>query len=301
MKYLCLLFFVVRCSLSFAQIQKTYVAKDGSYMNDPKKAVAYLLVQKLGDSAFMAKKYDMRDTILFVGTYKDNMLTIPNGRFTIYNKKRLAKDKNAAKVDSTVSDELNIKFDTNNYVKMAGYYLNGKRTGEWVEYMAKGKKTAEYTYENDKLNGLCRTYNLFTGTWNEYEMVNDLLQGKYRVYTADSLLVSETEYDHNNIVIQTTHFREAKENDDFEKYLEKKLRKYFEALVKHPPTVKYTIDKTGKIINPQIVRGINPEVDAALIAAILSAPAYTPASYDDAPVERNIVRHFYLYGMLSVR
>ena len=59
------------------QVNKVYIDRDGKFLDGPKKAAAYLLVRKLSDSDYSVQKYDLRDTILLKGEFKDMALTRP--------------------------------------------------------------------------------------------------------------------------------------------------------------------------------------------------------------------------------
>ncbi len=302
MKYFYLFLLLIIIEPCFSQVKKAYVLKNGSYSPNPKNADSYILIKKLDeDSAFMVNQYTMHDTIMSTGFYKDESLTILDGKFTYYKKKTISKNKSKAFMDTIVSEQIDGKVDTNNYVSMVAYYNNGKRTGTWIEYITRGVKSAEYTFSDDKLNGVYKTYdNIFSKGWSEYNMLNDSIDGKYKVYTMDSLLVSETNYSHNKIIDQTVHLKVAKENIYFIGYLEKMLKKYYVELIDHPPIVEYIVDKTGKVINPKIILGINSEINNSILLALINAPKYSVALYDNSPVEQKFWRPLYLYDALKV-
>lgn len=284
MKYLYLILFNLIASQSFAQIQKIYLTKNGVSSSDPKKSNSYITIQKLDDdSAYLVKQYDMNDTIIMRGTYKDKSLEIPNGKFTYYNKRSGAMVEKMELINYYVTD-------TNNYIQTVGFFLNGKKVGTWVDYAAKGIKSAEYNYEDGKLEGTYKKYyNNYAGNWSVGTMVNNSLEGKVYMYNADGLLVSETDYLNNNSVKTTMHFEEAKTPDNYNEYLEEKLKKYQQQIHDAKPVfVKLKIDKAGEVSNPQIVRGVNPEIDSAFVNAFLTSKPYSPARYDQKPIEQVI-------------
>lgn len=284
MKYFYLILFNLIASPSFAQIQRIYLRKDGVSSSDPKKSNSYIIIQKLdGDSAYLVNQYNMNDTIIMRGTYKDKSLEIPNGKFTYYNKRNGATIEKMDLINYYVTD-------TNNYIQTVGFFSNGKKVGTWIDYAAKGIKSAEYNYENGKLEGPYKKYfNDYAGNWTVGTMVNNSLEGKVYMYNADSLLVSETDYLNNNSVKTTMHFEDAKTPDNYYEYLEGKLINYQQQIHDAKPLfVKLKIDKSGKVSNPQIVRGVSPEIDSAFVTALLSSKPYYPATYDQKPVEQVI-------------
>ncbi|HEY4195784.1 MAG TPA: hypothetical protein VGM63_09635, partial [Mucilaginibacter sp.] len=137
----------------FSQVSKVYITSEGKFSDSPPKAVSYILVEKVSDTAYLVKNFDMHDTMLMQGYYKDAQLKIPHGRFYYYNKPKMN-----VKARGTL-----LYVDTNNYVKSTGFFVNGSKTGKWLEYVRRGLKDCEYTYENDKLNGLFQEFNVSTG------------------------------------------------------------------------------------------------------------------------------------------
>ena len=265
MKYFCLLFLIgVLIQPAFAQTKKTFITNDGSFSDDAKNAVAYLLIQKLdGDSAYMVKQYDMRDTILSTGFYKDELLTIANGKFTYYSQL-------FAKVKDT----------SNNYIQQVGHFLNGEKSGTWITYSADGLKQSIKTFEHGELNGPFTVYDNMEGWWTTGTMVNNVTTGSTYIYNADSLLVAETIFKNGKPVDHIEHLQDARPKYNFESYMDKKLKMYKDKLIGTQPLLKFTVTKDGKIINPGIIHGVSPEIDSAIIVALSTAPPFAPAKYN---------------------
>jgi len=284
MKYLYTLALIIFCSSAFGQVSRAFITKDGNYSSDPKSAVSYILIRKLdADSAYAVSQYDMHDTIMSSGFYKDELLTIPNGKFVYYHKERLSKDFKKNFPALTI--------DTNNYVANTGYYLNGKREGIWLHFSSRGVIAQRSTYANDKMNGPFTTYSGGElGYRSEGTMVDNVLEGKYYIYNADSLLLAESDYVHNKEVNQTMHVVEATESEKFHSYMQKALDKFKPQLAANPPAVRYVVTKTGMLKDIQIIKGIAPDVDAAIIAALAKAPPFTPGTYDGAVFDEKVSR-----------
>ncbi|MDB5122240.1 MAG: Gram-negative bacterial tonB protein [Mucilaginibacter sp.] len=286
MKYFYLFLLLTLCECSSAQIFKVYLTKSGKFSNDPQNAISYILAEKLeSDSAYLIKQFDMRETMLMQGTYKNAALTIPHGKFTYYNKKH------------TSSDKISSSPDTGNFVESIGYFSNGKRVGTWTDYASKGIKRLQYTYENDELNGpYTKYFNDYDGHWSVGTMMNGKLEGKFYMYNADSLLVAETDYVNGKSVNKITHWIEAKPPDNYKEFLEKQLIRFKQIIHDSPPmVVKFTVSSTGKILDPKIIKSIDNEINAALISSILSAKPFSPATYDARPVGQVIFKSFILF------
>jgi antitoxin component YwqK of YwqJK toxin-antitoxin module len=257
-----------------------------------KMPTSYVLVEKLdGDSAYAAKIYNMHDTVLMQGTYKDELLAIPNGKFIYYDKQTLSKNKKEIVLQTVISHST----DTNSYIRTTGYFINGKKNGLWIDYFSRGVKQSEIMYKNGKQNGSYKVYNIGTDKWQECVMKNDTLEGKVITYNRDSVLVSEMDVLHGRMISQTKHLVDAVQNEDFDAYLERKLNKYQDKIIQFSPVIKFTVDKTGKIINPIVIKGISPEFDNLLTSMIVTAPKYAPATYDNIPATQNIIKTLDLY------
>lgn len=277
-KYIYLLAFLMISHQLFAQTKKVYVTKSGSYTANSDKAVSYLLVQQLnGDSAYMARQYNMNNTLMVKGTYKDAALTIPNGKFAYYT-----------------ADE------ASSYLSTVGYYINGKRTGNWIEFAPNGQATLEYSYENNVLNGPYKTHDVTSGIRGEGTMVSGKLAGDFKWYNNDGLLVADALLESGKIVKKTAYMKDAKERMNLYAYVEQKLKKYSSVLYDSQFTVKYDIDKDGKITNPQIVSGYTPEINAAILSALSNLNAYRPATYNNAAIDQKASETFSIYNTMSM-
>lgn len=48
--------------------------------------------------------------------------------------------------------------------------------------------------------------------------------------------------------------------------------------------VRFVVDKTGKVVSPEIVKGVSPELDAEAVRVVSSMPAFIPGKVDGKPV-----------------
>jgi len=280
-------YFLVVLMFSFmnpgiAQIKRAFLTPDGKYTNKPGKAASYVLIQKLEDSAYLVREYDMHNAILLQGTFKDELMMIPEGKFLFYRKNRFY-IKNAEKNAP----------DTNSYVFQVGYFLNGVLNGSWINYSSRGVISSVTTFEKGKLNGLYQSFS------NDYvyegNYVDNLKEGLWQSHrVSDSLLLSEAEYKHDTLKNEYTHWIPAMERGNLNAYLTKRLKKFNDLFNGNNPVISYTINKEGRIISPEIIKGISPEVDEAIINALEDGPQYYPATYNYKPIEQKIKRVLYL-------
>jgi len=267
--YLVTLLLLIGQSL-VAQTKKVYLTKSGSYTSNSKKAVSYVLVQNLGgDSAYMASLYDINNNLTAKGTYKDESLTIPTGKFVYY--------KNTP---------------NGNYKSAVGYFLNGRRIGSWYDYSPDGQVIAEYNYENNTLNGVYKVYNPDVNTRGEGTTVNGLLQGDFKWYNGDNLLISESTYKNGKVTDQTTYLKAPKARFDIYSYINNSLAKSHIKLKPGQLTIKYVVNKDGKIEDPQIVSTLSADVNAKISSVLNNLVAYKPALYNNVPVVQNVSQIF---------
>lgn len=261
------------------QINKIYINSKGNFSNDPKKSVSYVLIEKLGDSAYMVRQFNMHDTILNKGTYKDASMTIPNGRFYYYAKEH---------VDDRIKDDLHI--DTNTYLKSTGFFVNGIKTGTWIEYDKRNIKSCMYTYQNGKINGLFKFYHRKFNNYvtEEGYYVNDKREGEWRTYGYDTINtpVVTTIYKNDKVIKTFQHIYLADFSESLENYLTRRLHSQINIFKDHEIDAEITIDVNGRVKEPRITKPISPEIDDEVLNALLKAPKFTPEKHDGIPLEK---------------
>ncbi|MDB4918950.1 hypothetical protein [Mucilaginibacter sp.] len=279
MKFCCLialsLLIVVNCT---AQIHKVYVDSKGNFDVEWHKAVSYMLIRKNADSDYSAQKYSMRDTILMRGNYKDSLLTIPNGKFVFYKKE-------------TIPDNLKgaVRADTNNYVSEVSYFLNGNKTGMWVEFNKKNVKRCSYIYKNNKLNGNYRRYHKYISDYvlEEGEYIDDKKDGEWNFYGYDTIktpLVTQL-YKNGKLLKQIAHIKLACFQGDLNKYLRKSL-KIPDTLRAWSVETEIIIAQNGEVKDPKLIRSSLPDrINNILLPALATIPRFIPEFHDGNPQE----------------
>lgn len=48
--------------------------------------------------------------------------------------------------------------------------------------------------------------------------------------------------------------------------------------------LQFTIDKSGKLVNPSIIKGVNESLDNEALRVVSKSPEWTPGMIDDKPV-----------------
>jgi antitoxin component YwqK of YwqJK toxin-antitoxin module len=291
-KYFYLFLFTIVFSTSFGQVQKAFIKKDGKFSSDSKNAVSYVIIEKLdGDSAYSVNQYTMNGAILISGFYKDELLTIPNGKFIYYG---------------LTSQDFNNKSQPFLFKQTVGYYINGEKTGQWRNYSKDGNKMNMSTYKNGILNGLYESYFdsgkvLVNGYYQ-----NDLKEGDWCVFGEDSLIKLKDIYEHGK-KIKTIQYsdslptmdkiyevdrfgtikkmgnnKNAEKTDaypsfDFNGYLTKKIINGITADTKGLIVIQFWVNKEGVVSEPRLLRKLDDNIDQSIVTAIMNSPLWTPA------------------------
>ncbi|RZJ81154.1 MAG: hypothetical protein EOO47_05205 [Flavobacterium sp.] len=152
-----------------AQVKPVYFHAD-SIVTDSTKASSYGVFGKLstGD-IYVLKAFDLYDNLLLTGTYKDEKLKVPHGKFNYY---MYVNDFNEENNTYFYLDE-SIRFlcetgSFNNGFKIGRWvtlypdgkiftivnYVNGLKQGEYKKFDRKGRPIIEGQYSLDKEDGL---------------------------------------------------------------------------------------------------------------------------------------------------
>jgi antitoxin component YwqK of YwqJK toxin-antitoxin module len=283
-----LLFLLVITLTANAQTHKGYITDDGSRTPDPSKAVSYILYQKMeGDSAWSTRQYDMNDTIMTIGTFKDEQFTIPHGKFIYY---KLLKPINPVqyKYNYVTHKTDTIKWVPKNYVISKGYYLNGGKEGKWLEYTEKGVLYRVSNFQNNKLNGTYQEYYpLSGGLFEEGNYVNGTKDGiwySFGFYGDTSSMVNYKNGVAGKWIFNKNkkeEFTDGKPQYDIIQYLSLELANTkFSKIGTFNGLYHFVLTKEGKLVQPSVSTSVDLEIDSAIIDKLLAAPNWEPAYYN---------------------
>lgn len=155
---------------AFAQVKPIYFSGD-SITTDRTKATSYGVSGKLSaENIYVLKMYDLYDNLLQTGFYKDENLTIPHGRFLIYNS----------------VEDFNYENETNFYIKdkdrflaEQGDYIEGKKVGRWVSFFPDGKIFSITNYIEGLKHGEFKVFNRGGKIVTNGNYVLDLKNGEW--------------------------------------------------------------------------------------------------------------------------
>ncbi|QIL41832.1 hypothetical protein G7074_22725 [Pedobacter sp. HDW13] len=254
----------------------------GSTLDSIRKNTHFVIEKLASSSAWMVHEYDAQDSIMTIGTFLDEKLTIASGRFKYYNYSpphiQITYDYVTHKTDSVI-------VPAKNFLSKVGYYVNGEKTGIWTTFNASKEKLFVETLEHGKMNGLYESYNHgIVSVRGNY--VDDMREGEWHILSGKGDTMLTEIYKKNKVIKKIdfiknkySHVTNPRSKYDFIRYLNAQLSKKG---ISQSGTKKsfynITIDTAGRIIEPSVItrnivdEDINFEVDKAIIDAMLNAP-----------------------------
>ncbi len=175
-------------------------------------------------------------------------------------------------------------------ISSQGNYARGKRQGTWIEYDLEGRKSAEYSYMDDLLEGEFTIYDSLGVVVN---------QG---VYTQDELLHQsnattkapcENPYESMPHLAQCSHHEESPTRD---KCSQDALLKYVYESIRYPAiarkyeiqglaVVQFVIEKDGSISNIHVAKGLCQSIKEECERVVGQMPAWAPGKQCGEPVK----------------
>jgi hypothetical protein len=283
MKYLFLLFIPLFTIPAFAQSKKLYLNINNQFTTNKDSASIYLVIGKqVNDSLYSLKQYNMRDSILVSGTFKDSLFTVQQGKFIFYYTPAEIWAWKKANVAGT---------DTNKYIKTIGYFVDGKKTGVWETYEFNGDLQSTITYQNDVQTGPSKYIdNSPTGLSAHFydgNYIDGKRDGEWKVTSLYGRL-EETRYYHDDQLAKTIVNHNVDKGivqpaapGNFKVYLVKNLGELAKSDPGKKIIVKLTVAKDGTTKNISVFSGYDNAVkNQAVIDLIRNSGLWKPGSID---------------------
>jgi antitoxin component YwqK of YwqJK toxin-antitoxin module len=148
--FICFLFLLGGLN-TYSQVKSILLDGRDRIVTDSTQAVTYGVFGKIeGDSVYTFKKFDFDGVLLTSGTFKDDSLHVPHGKFVYYD--WITPENNY----TDLSYEVNGKA---RFIALTGKYINGVREGKWFSFYPDGKVKQMATYTLGTLNGPYQLYN----------------------------------------------------------------------------------------------------------------------------------------------
>lgn len=151
MKRITLCFFLMIAGLSsYSQVKTILLDNQDHITKDSSAAVAYGVYGILaGDSLYTFKKFDFDGVLLTSGSFKDDKLQVPEGKFVYYG--WITPNNN----NENSTYEINGK---ERYIELTGNYSNGVRVGRWITSYPNGKLKQIVTFYQGIPHGAFQFY-----------------------------------------------------------------------------------------------------------------------------------------------
>lgn len=152
MKRLFVVFFFLTAGLhTFGQVKSVMFDIKDFITQDSSRAVTYGVYGKLsGDSLYTFKRFDFEGILLSSGSFKDDSLQVPHGKFIYYD--WITPDNNP----------LNMGYEINGkerYIQLTGTFTNGVKTGRWISFYPNGVLKQVITYNQGIVHGAYQYFN----------------------------------------------------------------------------------------------------------------------------------------------
>jgi antitoxin component YwqK of YwqJK toxin-antitoxin module len=172
-KIIIILLFILSSFAGYGQIKTVFFDNKDKVTADSTKATTYAIYGKLtGESLWAFKKYDLDGYLMMSGAFKDDALTIAQGKFIYYD----WINPNDSFTNRDIVDK-----GKERYVTLSGEFVNGKRQGKWLSFYENGEIKNVFFYDKGVLQG---EYKLFDNAGKLIEsgqFVNDKKEGEWQL------------------------------------------------------------------------------------------------------------------------
>lgn len=153
MKRILFCFFLLIFGLNgYSQVKSVMLDRKDQFTSDSTLAATYAVYGKLsGDSLYTFKKFDFDGILLASGSFKDDSLQVPHGKFVYYSW--------ITPENNTVNDGYEIK-GKERFVSLTGNFVDGNLQGRWISYYPQGTMKQVITYYKGIVHGAFQNFDL---------------------------------------------------------------------------------------------------------------------------------------------
>lgn len=167
---LILLFLITSLFEANAQIRPVYFYGDKVTL-DKNKATSYAIYGKLSDQElWMFKRYDLNDNLLQTGSYNDELLTTPHGKFIFYS---------SIEAYNNVNRTRYVVKGKTRFTSQEGDFVNGKEEGKWLTFYPDGNVSSYLEYKSGKLDGVYKMFDKYGNVEVSGNFVNNAKHGEW--------------------------------------------------------------------------------------------------------------------------
>ena len=164
----------VLCSFNgFGQVKSVFFDAEDKVTADSTKANSYAIYGKVtGGNVYVFKKYDLDGYLMVTGSFKDDGLTIPHGKFVYYDW--------INPYDSFTNQET-VARGKERYITLSGTFENGLREGLWINYYVNGDVKEVANYKKNLLNGEYKSFEANGNLKDSGHFVNNKKEGEWQL------------------------------------------------------------------------------------------------------------------------
>jgi antitoxin component YwqK of YwqJK toxin-antitoxin module len=281
-----ILLFIACCA--HAQSTRIYLDRNLQSVTDTNEAVTQVILSKYAEDTtlWVASQYTMSRHLIVEGVYKDRELTVPNGPFKYY-----------------------VNADGRDYLAHSGYFFNGVKYGEWIDYYQSGKKMKVVTVRGNEANGL---YEIFTekdtvpvikgyyvkgkkdGEWTSPAGTDTYKDGvKIKSIPNKERERQMAMLEHvKDSLTNPSHMVPAIQPAEFAKYMEQKIGSYFRSHDRRDAStsivIEFIVDEKGKLSNGKGLGKLDEEIQRRIVSAIDMASPWVPATLNGKPIKQKV-------------
>lgn len=149
-RIICCFFFLITGLCTYSQVKSIMLDSRDRITEDSTMVARYAVFGKIsGDSVYTFKKFDLNGILLASGSFKDDSLQVPHGKFIYYD--WITPDNN----NTSYSYEIKGR---ERYVSMTGNYLDGLQTGRWISFYPEGTMRQIMTFYKGVIHGAFQSY-----------------------------------------------------------------------------------------------------------------------------------------------
>lgn len=166
-----IILFVLFSLCGYGQVRTVYFDVKDKVTTDSTKANSYAIYGKIsGDSLWVFKKYDRDGYLLVTGSFKDDLLSIAQGKFVYYN---------WINPNESFSNAATLSQGKERYIVQSGNYDQGLRQGKWFSYYESGEIRNVVVFNTGVMSGEFKFFDENGKLQESGQFMNDKKQGTW--------------------------------------------------------------------------------------------------------------------------
>ena len=172
-KILIIILFVLFSSAAQSQIQTVYFDAKDQVTADSTLARSYGIYGKVtGEQLWVFKKYDIDGVLMVTGAFKDDLLSLPQGKFVYYD---------WVDASNNYANLILLERGIQRYVLLSGNFENGLKHGRWTSFYENGDVKSVSLFEAGILHGDYISFDRNGDMFERGTFVNNKKEGTWQL------------------------------------------------------------------------------------------------------------------------